>query len=237
MPALDGFGADLKHHHHLLYNAADIVEIKKRSIPTPSFHQRKQQKTQDTNLKAFIYSYLLSSILLLLRFIQLVQLYSKRIYYIGLDLFESLGLRDTSSLRSSSSSYTAPNHVCIILNETIRGIDELSDKISLIVDLMSSHGTRLVTFYAHEQLNLEFTEKIAKKYSNEDVNNNNNGIDVGKRVEVRFVTSSSCGKGLLVNACRRLSHQVKSKRLEASQITQGLVDRTIQGIYIIVNKS
>lgn len=174
MPALDGFGADLKHHHHL-YNAADIVEIKKRSIQTP-IHQRKQQKPQNTNIKTLIYSYLLSVILILLRFVQLVQLYSKRIYYIGLDLVESLGLRDSSSsvlLRSSSA--VAPNHVCVILNETmIDGIDELSDKISLIVDLMSSHGTRLVTFYAHEQINLELTGKIAKKYSNEDVNNNGN---------------------------------------------------------------
>lgn len=199
MTALDGIGADLKHHQ-----LCAGVEIKKRSLlltsgvsPQVSSQQPQQnrRKTPQPNLneksasisckkttittKPVIYTILLELILLTLRLVQFVRLYAYRIYYSLAESVETLGVCEWLSLPASSKSIVsaAPTHVCVVLNEEVEWktcTNELVEKLSLIVDLMSAHGTRLVSFYAHDQLNVELVEKIKRKYTGSNLDSNNN---------------------------------------------------------------
>lgn len=46
------------------------------------------------------------------------------------------------------------------------------------------------------------------------------------------MTTSQAGKSLLVETCKQLAEKVKTRKLIAKDINQGLVDKTILGIFL-----
>lgn len=168
---LNGISADIKHEFcrvgSIKNKASNSVRHKQGLKKKPKIYHPYQQQ----EYSKLIYFYLLQLLIVTIRLVQLVQIHLLRMIYIVREYVVDASMANSNELRL----LTAPNHVCVILNEHVnKDMVDFKKKCELIVDLMHSHGTHFVTFYcATEQYDIEFKQKLVDKYK---VDSNNNGL-------------------------------------------------------------
>lgn len=153
--------------------------------PSSSSSSSSSINSKSTFASIFIYPYLLELILFVLTLVQLVRLFAFRVYYFVSQWMDATGIKPSKLI-------SAPSHVCVILNETVTessSVNDLVERFSLIVDVMSAHGTRLVSFYAYQPLDTELTQKLLRICSKKSDPNNNGlfeNLKSSKFHQIRF---------------------------------------------------
>lgn len=126
---------------------------------------------------SLIHKLLFQLIMFVFKFYQLIKLFILRVFYSVEEYLDLLGLR---TMNRPPVSASAPHHVCIVLNESVDDEKGLRDRFELLVDLMSQHGTRLVSVYESPKnrlLDAELKRTIVNKYSANKIDANNNSYN------------------------------------------------------------
>lgn len=126
---------------------------------------------------SLIHKLLFQLIMFVFKFYQLIRLFLLRVFYSVEEYLDLLGLR---TMNRPPVSASAPHHVCIVLNESVDDEKGLRDRFELLVDLMSQHGTRLVSVYESPKnrlLDAELKRTIVNKYSANKIDANNNSYN------------------------------------------------------------
>lgn len=215
--------------------------------------KRPTREKSKTSMSQFIYKILHSIILSALTLIYHVKIiFQELFFFIGTKkcLFKEIysikskdyNNNDNNELDSIeqkknlilSYSNRLPNHVCIILNETL-SIKQIIDIILCILDTLTSVDIKYFTFYKQSGLPLKDTELIVEKvYLKHKLSINLNGAiksNSKDNVQINFCSYLNGGKNLFIKTIKNLAKDASINKINVENIDQQMIDNYISGIF------
>jgi len=115
-----------------------------------------------------------------------------------------------------SKKLTAPSEVCIILNENDLQDENALPKFNVLINTLSSLGTKSITFYQFKDIHSSIKENYQEKDSNNNISKD--------KPTLNFLSHKQIGKDLLVQTCKNLSQLLKAKKIKFDDINKNLID-------------